>query len=58
MNGRNFRIKGWYLWLFLKILNSNWSHPSCKNFKHPYKDRVNIYAKLEYLNPGGSVKTA
>ncbi|MCU9601983.1 PLP-dependent cysteine synthase family protein [Pallidibacillus thermolactis] len=30
--------------------------PLVKICKHPYKDRVNIYAKLEYLNPGGSVK--
>ncbi|NCU16841.1 PLP-dependent cysteine synthase family protein [Pallidibacillus pasinlerensis] len=30
--------------------------PLVKINEHPFKDRVNIYAKLEYLNPGGSVK--
>lgn len=30
--------------------------PLVKINEHPFKDQVNIYAKLEYLNPGGSVK--
>lgn len=30
--------------------------PLVKICNHPFKERVNIYAKLEYLNPGGSVK--
>lgn len=42
--------------LFNNIQETIGQTPLVKINHHPYMDRVHIFAKLEYMNPGGSVK--